>query len=324
MSAPFGAFGPAVPGRFGSAAPGGVGAPTVPGGGWMPPDWSGAPPWAGWWTPPPSAPDASGAQEQNQSSAAPTDPAPTNPAPTDPAPEPAPSVSAETVDAEQHIPPRWDPLGAAPFAWDLPEPAPEFASESLVRSRSRVTTVTFGLALVTAAVLAGARLAGVTALSPVMIGAIALGIVGLGLVIGAFRRSGYGLLAVAIPLAGFVVIGTAAQNSLDGFTGAARGDHTYTVITPGSLRPAYELSVGTLTLDLRGLRLDHDRTVSTRVGAGKTRITVPKAMNVAVTCAVRIGHTDCPDGEVAETDPAAPTLTIDAHGNVGDVEVHRV
>ena len=37
---------------------------------------------------------------------------------------------------------------------------------------------------------------------------IVLGVVGLGLLYGATRRSGYGLLVAAIPLAGFIVIGT--------------------------------------------------------------------------------------------------------------------
>ena len=41
-------------------------------------------------------------------------------------------------------PPAWDPLGAAPFAWDLPEPGPVPAPAP--QRRSRVTPVTLALA----------------------------------------------------------------------------------------------------------------------------------------------------------------------------------
>ena len=49
-------------------------------------------------------------------------------------------------------PPAWDPLGAAPFAWDLPEPGPAPAPPP--RPRSRVTAVTLALALLAGGVTA--------------------------------------------------------------------------------------------------------------------------------------------------------------------------
>ena len=58
-------------------------------------------------------------------------------------------------------PPAWDPLGAAPFAWDLPEPGPVPAPAP--RRRSRVTPMTLAVALlaggVTALVLLATRAA---------------------------------------------------------------------------------------------------------------------------------------------------------------------
>ena len=49
-------------------------------------------------------------------------------------------------DAEQQ-PPSWDPLGAAPFAWDLPEPGPGHPARHRRSAARPVTLVTLGLAL---------------------------------------------------------------------------------------------------------------------------------------------------------------------------------
>ncbi|MDF0532174.1 PspC domain-containing protein [Tsukamurella sp. 8F] len=238
----------------------------------------------------------------------------------------APQPPVQEAQTDQVMPPRWDPLGAAPFAWDLPEPAVDMLPEPLPRRRSRVTAVTLGLALIVAAALAAMSMTGVLSLSPVTIAAVTLGVVGAGLVAGAFARSGYGLLAVAIPLAGFVVIGTTAQNALGGFQGTfdgPRGDRTFTVTDATQLRPSYDLGVGSLTLDLRELTLDTDRTVTTHVGVGDTRIEVPKSMNVKVDCNIRMGDAQCPDGLQKGTNADGPTLTIDANGNIGQVEVRH-
>ncbi|MDN5860486.1 MAG: PspC domain-containing protein, partial [Pseudonocardia sp.] len=74
---------------------------------------------------------------------------PTVPPPADPAAEPATGVSL-TKDLPgtppQPTPPSWDPLGAAPFAWDLPEPSPVEPPAPAPR-RAPVTAVTLGAAL---------------------------------------------------------------------------------------------------------------------------------------------------------------------------------
>ena len=48
---------------------------------------------------------------------------------------------------DEQQPPSWDPLGAAPFAWDLPEPGPATPPAPPKRRRAPVTLVTLGLAL---------------------------------------------------------------------------------------------------------------------------------------------------------------------------------
>ncbi|GAB3129194.1 PspC domain-containing protein [Tsukamurella serpentis] len=269
---------------------------------------------------------------QPQTVAQPAPPAAQSPAP-DQAPGQAPSAPSGSQPAEQPHPteqinpPRWDPLGAAPFAWDLPEPAAAAAPAPLPpRRRSRVTPVTLGLALLATAALATINLVFGAPVSTVTGAAIVLGVVGTGLVVGAFRRTGFGLLAVAIPLAGFLVIATTAQNTLAGYANAPRGEQSFTVTDPNTLARDYLVQAGSLDLDLRGMTLDRDRTVSTKVGVGQTRIQVPETMNVQVTCAVNVGETRCPDGRItgAGAAPGAPTLTIEARGNVGEVEVSRV
>src|SRR3954454_10120118 len=101
----------------------------------------------------------------------------------DPAPTAAPTMSSTTsstmpVDTEPVVapvtnepppvderredgrdtPPSWDPLGAAPFAWDLPEPTPQPSREDEEppaphRRRSRIGLLTVGVGRLTAAVL---------------------------------------------------------------------------------------------------------------------------------------------------------------------------
>jgi len=98
--------------------------------------------------------------------------------------------------ADAPKPPAWDPLGAAPFAWDLPEPGPVPAPPP--RPRSRVTPVTLALALLAGGVTALVLLAagGLTDL-PVLFGVL-LTVLGGGLVVGAFLRAGRGLVPVAL------------------------------------------------------------------------------------------------------------------------------
>ncbi|KXO96366.1 PspC domain-containing protein [Tsukamurella pseudospumae] len=307
----------------------------APVGAWQPP--AAQFPWQPVWTPPtagtvPSEPaPPSAAPESAPSEAASSEAAPSGAAPSDPvnlrkAPEAGPRTRDVTQATEEIHPPRWDPLGAAPFAWDLPEPASAVTPVPVVpKRRTRVTPVTLGIALLTAAAIATMNLVLGVPISPVVGAAIVLAVVGGGLVIGAFRRSGYGLLFAAIPLAGVVVVGTMAQNVVTGLADAPRGDQRFTVTTPTDLRESYTTQVGSLKLDLTGLTLDHDRTVSTRVGVGDTKIRVPAGMNVRVNCSVSVGEAQCPDGLSVGKDakPDAPTLTINAQGNIGNVEVNR-
>src|SRR6478609_11495489 len=93
--------------------------------------------------------------------------------------------------ADEQQPPSWDPLGAAPFAWDLPEPGPSTPPPP-PRRRRPVTLVTLGVALLAAAgtgvVLLGMGTAGISTF-PILLGVVAA-VLGLGLVVGSFLGAG--------------------------------------------------------------------------------------------------------------------------------------
>lgn len=114
-------------------------------------------------------------------------------------------------------PPAWDPLGAAPFAWDLPEPTEPPGIDD--RPRSRFTPVVLGLTVIATGV-AAAISAGTDWLDPAKVAAIGLAVVAAGLLVGAFVRRGAGLIPVAIAMAGFVVV----ASLIDGMPSGPIGD----------------------------------------------------------------------------------------------------
>ena len=109
-------------------------------------------------------------------------------------------------------PPSWDPLGAAPFAWDLPEPAA--APEPPKPPRSKVVPVTLGAAIVAAGIVALLGLLGLVPLGATAVLGTALAVIGAGLVVGAFLHRGRGLIIAAVPLA--LVLVAAANGAGNG------------------------------------------------------------------------------------------------------------
>ncbi|WP_253659450.1 PspC domain-containing protein [Williamsia maris] len=242
----------------------------------------------------------------------------------------APTVPTERVDLEKPIeappgpptPPAWDPLGAAPFAWDLPEPSVAPAPAPM-RRRSALTPITLGVALLAAAGAATAAFAGVGALTPARIAALALGVVCIGLLIGAVTRRGPGLVPVAVILA-VVVVFTSAASGLGSLPGGGVGDRDWRPVTESDIDPSYELTVGSATLDLRSVSLTGNRSVRLRVGLGEAVVLAPAGMNLKVRCRTTIGDETCRTGLDGGSDgPAGPVLDIDASSIVGHVEVGR-
>jgi phage shock protein PspC (stress-responsive transcriptional regulator) len=253
------------------------------------------------------------------------DPVTNEPPPVDERREPTPET-----------PPAWDPLGAAPFAWDLPEPTPQPSREddeeprTPRRRRSRIGLLTVGVGLITAAVLSSVAGGWVSAQHIV---GIVLAILGLGMVIGSFRRGGRGLIGLAIPLSAIGIAMTAI------FPSGAHGGVGDIRVTPTSLsdvRANYERGAGTIRVDLT--QLPSSGRVHTRVhlGLGDATVVVPESANVEVRCEAGLGDIHCLDREQSGTSnnvvvakdegPDGPAgldvdLTVDV--GAGSVEVHR-
>lgn len=246
----------------------------------------------------------------------------------EPAPTPPTDVPVDSGNAAP-TPPAWDPLGVAPFAWDLPEPsrAPEPPAELPRNPRSRFTSIVLGLAVLAAAAATGVWAAtGAEWLSPARIGAISLVVIGVGLLVGAFLRRGYGLLVVGFPLAGFVVLASLAGPL--NWDESRVGDHVWTPTTVSALAPVYEGTLGDFTLDLTRLDLTEDRDVRIDGKVGSFTVIVPDDMNVRTDCTMHtfMGETNCiGDGfvDVGTGGADGHVLNLKVDNYVGEVRVYR-
>lgn len=235
-------------------------------------------------------------------------------------------------------PPSWDPLGAAPFAWDLPEPnagmAPQPTVALPVRRRSRRGALaTLGAVLVAVAVLV-ALAPSTPWITPVHALGVVTAVLGLGLVRGAFIRSGRWLMVPAVILASIGVVATASglPTTIEG-----GGQADYQPTSLAQLQSDYTHSVGQLRLDLTQLPTNTggSATVHVEEGIGHLEIDVPPGAVVTATCQDGAGHINClgsfasgvgqtatgHSGDTAGNDPNVLHLTIDASVGSGQLEV---
>lgn len=235
------------------------------------------------------------------------------------------------------VPPSWDPLGAAPFAWDLPEPGPEPGPPTA--TRSRITPVTLGVALVSAGIVAVLALTAPGSLGVAAVPATALAVVGAGLVIGAFRHAGRWLIPFALVLAAATWLASAVPwpDMRDGV-----GDINAAPLTAGALAPEYRLGAGDVTLDLRDLDLTAApgapvtpvRT-SVQLGVGTVTVEIPRDADLVARGDVGVGDISL-DGRTADGAPAAMNandpgpdgpggrpIELDLHSGVGSLVVTR-
>ncbi|MFI9814850.1 PspC domain-containing protein [Saccharothrix variisporea] len=256
-------------------------------------------------------------------------------------PAPSPEVSpVDTADAPttRVTPPAWDPLGAAPFAWDLPEPTPTTPPVPVVptrprRRKSRVAGATFGLALV---VLAGAVVASGYSdwfTAPHVIGLV-VATLGLGMVVGAFRGGGKGLIALVVPLSvAGVVMTTVSFN--DWGDSDRYGDVSQRPTSIADVREQYDTNAGTVDLDLTGLPSSGAVRTKVEVGLGEARVIVPPNADVVATCRADFGSVDCldkrsdgkgPDERVRDNGPDGEgglKIELDLRAGMGEVVVSR-
>lgn len=242
--------------------------------------------------------------------------------------EPAPTEPHEEV---RTAPPAWDPLGAAPFAWDLPDPTPPEPDEPeppVKRRKPRVATATIGVALVVAAGMSFAMGGWIT---PQHIVGVVLAVLGLGMVAGAFLRAGRGLIALAVPLS-VVGLGLTAIGP-DGWSGM--GNLSARPTTIAAVQDHYERSVGNVELDLTALPSTGHVEVEASVDIGNVTVIVPEDADVTLTCKTDKGSLDCLGEDVGGFDQKIKTvdygadgeggleITLDARSDAGNVEVRR-
>jgi phage shock protein PspC (stress-responsive transcriptional regulator) len=253
-----------------------------------------------------------------------------------------PTGAAGSTEPPPATPPAWDPLGAAPFAWDLPEPsAPPSAPPP---RRLPVTPVTLGLALITGSVTAVIMMFGgmLTLTNLAVLCGVVLAVLGAGLVVGAFLRTGRGLIPFALLLSALTWALVAAP--VDRWQGNGYGELVAAPTTVAALQTSYERGAGEIDLDLRNLDLSvppggNASPVPTRIsmGAGDVQVRVPTTADVTVTARAGFGDVrfgdledDGPDAHVQVIDDlgtdgvrSGRPLVIDVDAGVADVEVRR-
>jgi hypothetical protein len=226
-------------------------------------------------------------------------------------------------------PPAWDPLGVAPFAWDLPEPTP-LPQPSTAKSRDRgvIARIAMGATLLVGGLTAAGVFAGWWALTWAQVSAIALGVLAVGLLISALRGRGYSLIGPGV----FLSLVTLAL-AVTGISGTGGYGATNLHPTYADLQNSYSSNAGEFRLDLSGVTIPKGEVKSVEVDlkGGHAEVVVPVGMNVNATCEAQVGHTECL-GEVSDgvrklsTGHAAGqtdsgTLNLDVKVNAGFAEV---
>ncbi|MFM9377870.1 PspC domain-containing protein [Gordonia sp. VNK21] len=229
---------------------------------------------------------------------------------------------------DDDLPPSWDPLGTARFAWDLPEPPPPAPEPE--QPRSALTPVTLGLAVLAAGGGTAANLLGADWFTVGRIAALSLAVIGAGLLVAGLQRRqpgrhASGLLPLGVLGAAVVIVATLLHSSGWALPGGGAGERTWKVSEAGQLADRYELTLGSSTLDLRDLgALDGDRTVTVEQGVGDVTILLPEKVRTRMECSSTVGDVDCPPGiRGRDADQNSPLLTIKAHSAIGSVEARR-
>lgn len=256
------------------------------------------------------------------------------PAPAADSPTAAPAAAAPPVAVTQPIPvtappvpPRWDPLGVAPFAWDLPEPPAAPAPAPVTAPKSSITPIVTGLAILAAVAGTLAHLLGAQWFTVGRIASLSLVVVAAGMLVAALRRRAEGghpdgLIPLALAIGGIVVVATLLASTSWSMPRGGVGERAYEITEQSQLRDRYSLTVGSTRLDLRHLNaLTHDRTITVEQGIGEITVTLPPNVRVKAECATAIGDVTCPPGIVGGGD--GPVLTIDARMGLGTVEMSR-
>jgi len=226
-------------------------------------------------------------------------------------------VSGPDAGEPRTTPPAWDPLGVAPFAWDLPEPTP-VPEPAAPAGRSVISRVAMGVTLLVGGLTAAGVFAGWWALTWAQVAAIALGVLGLGLLFSALRGRGSSLIGPGIFLS--LVTLALAVTGVSGTSGygAATYHPTY-----AELQSSYSANAGELRLDLSGVSIPKGvvKTVDVDLKGGHAMVTVPAGMNVRAVCEAQVGHTDCL-GHISDGVRGQSTNTVGQNAGSGTLDLN--
>ncbi len=248
-----------------------------------------------------------------------------------PTPEPAVDHDANaqaTTVTTPSAPPRWDPLGVAPFAWDLPEPPVAPAGAPVKAPKSPITPIVTGLAILAAVAGTLAHLLGAEWFTVGRIASLALIVVAIGMLVAALQRrpeGGHadGLIPLGLLIGAIVVVSTLMTATHWSVPQGGVGERKYQITEQSQLRDQYSLTVGSTKLDLRQLNsLTHDQTITIDQGVGEIKVALPPNVRVKANCNASVGDFTCPPGIVGGADDG-PVLTIDAQVGLGNVEMTR-
>lgn len=256
------------------------------------------------------------------------------PAPTAPAVSAA--VSTPSAPAAEQAS-CWDPLGAAPLGWDLPDPVPPAPApqprEPRQRRNAAIGLATFAIAMVVAGTGAALGASGITWFSPHHIIGLALGVFAVGMIAGAFLNGGRGLIAWAIPLSIAGLVTTAVP--VEGYSGGF-GDLNVLPRTSAEVAPVYQRTAGNIRLYLNEMTATAPISTAIRNGTGSTTVVVPTDADVRFSCQVQVGNVDClnrhSDGvhepavtgvDLGPDGPGGPQINLQITEGAGSVEVRR-
>ncbi|WP_370876655.1 PspC domain-containing protein [Amycolatopsis thermophila] len=234
--------------------------------------------------------------------------------------------------------PGWDPLGADPMAWDLPDPQPAPVPSPpppppAPRRRSKIGIATFGIALLVAGVGAAIGADGETWFSPQHVIGLVLGVLGVGMVAGAFAGGGRKLAILAVPLS---IAGIALTTVPVADYAGGVGDLRATPLTAAQVQPTYQRTAGSVDLDLTALPADVPVTTEIHLGAGETTVLVPATADVTYSCESHAGDVQClghgssglgagptTGVDYGKDGPGGLQLNLKIDQGAGDVEVNR-
>ena len=223
---------------------------------------------------------------------------------------------------------------AAPTTWQPAEESLDAPAEAVVRKERRTGPRLFGYALAIIAigvgVLASLDLAGVPVADSAY-PALALVASGLMLVVGAFWGRPGGLIALGL-VSALATGATLAVGDLEA------GQIDRSPSTSSAVASDYDLDLGEIKLDLTGVvdasELD-GRTVELDVGLGRIEVTVPDDIDVVVRSDLGAGDstifgeqssggTDTVTSSARSSSRAdVPTLTLDVHVDLGEIQINR-